>query len=177
MKQFLSSVGRLIWRGASELPPMRQSCHVRYSHKGLLISAVHRDVRGMGPDGDPLALLRLDAEITIIGVAVLDALRGSRDGLSVEESEVQIARTFALAGEHTWQGFEREWEMIRVAFEDGGATVVLYQMHRYETGGYVMSRDDPVFRCPADPEEVGRVVRQIIDRPPLPVEPLEPSHA
>lgn len=178
MKTLISFIRGLFGMQTLELLPWREAgyAHIYYSAKGIFICAVHRDTRGMGPNGEPMVLLPMSASTRDIGNALLASLKGSRDGLSVEESDSQTSRAFALIGEHDWDAFEKSWHLTSACLEKDLATVVLYTMHRYETGGYVSFKGDPIYRCNAEPEEVGRTVRQIIDTPPLEMVPHEPSH-
>ena len=168
---------RLFGKDRLELLPMVHMCSVLYCSKGIFISAVHRDISGMCPHGWPMVLLPLDAAPLQIGEAVLASLKGLRDGLSLEESENQSSEALKVAGERSLAAFDKRWNHIRVAYDDGNtSTVVMYPMHRYSTGGHVMLVDDKIYRSRADAMEVGRVIREIVDSPPLPVVQHVPGH-
>lgn len=81
-----------------------------------------------------------------------------------------------MVGEPSWSAIERGWNLINACLETDRANVVVYETHRYEKGGYVWFNDDPVYCCLATPEDVGRTVRDVIDRPRLEMIREEPSH-
>src|SRR6516164_4829155 len=49
-------------------------CDIHYGPKGIMVSAVHSDVRHWTPNGQPMILLPPDASPLTIGEAVLSSL-------------------------------------------------------------------------------------------------------
>ena len=160
---------RLFGPRREPLPPRPQSCDVFYSAREIVVFASHRDVVGMMPIGSPMKLLPIDAAAAEIGTAVLESLRGSRDGLSESDGEEQTQAALGLVGARSWDALEMKRERIIVVLEKDPDRVTIAPMHRYATGGHVSEVNDPVYTVPADPMEVGRTIRELVKGEPLAV--------
>ncbi|MBI1375859.1 MAG: hypothetical protein GC159_24385 [Phycisphaera sp.] len=152
---------------SKERHPMRRCCQVHYITDRLVVSAMHRAVDGMTPNGEPMFLLTTSESPTCIGESVLAALQGVRDGLTQDESVRQMCGVLALTGEPAWETVEKQWDMISVIIEGQGDEVAMYPMHRHRAGGYVRFKDDPVYRAPTVPKQVGLAILSIVKSPPL----------
>ena len=167
---------RILARHNPESRPMVKACCLYYCSRKLLIVARHDDVRGMSPIGAPMTLLARESAAEEIGEAVLCSMRAARDGLTEAEGEAGMAATAELAGEPSCESLGKHWELIVTSFDQDEMQVTIMPMKRYQTGGHIVEKDDPLYSCQPDPFEVGQIIVQILSDEPPEVVPHEPSH-
>ena len=138
---------------------MLRSTDLFLSQRGVIVASVHRDVRGMSPHGDPVTKLELGVDNTLLGQSILVSLQGSRDRLSEDEFEHQMAVVLGELGDATWDIVARKWDMISFTLNEEESEVSVLPTKRRK-GGW-LSREEPQV-VSAVPDQVGFLARKLM---------------
>jgi hypothetical protein len=164
------------WNMYDEKTVMIKCCDIYYTPQKIFVSAVHRDVNGMTPCGEPMKLIRGQSLNGEIGDAVVASLYGSRDRMPENEGNLQTKKALDVLGERSFDNLSEEWDLIKVSFDERKNNVELFPMHRHTNGGFVSFNDDPIFSCKPIAAELDTIVLEIMHRPRLDTVSDAPSH-
>jgi hypothetical protein len=94
-----------------------------------------------------------------LGDAILTAIKSCRADVLESEIDRWRRQVLALARVRSWASLEREWDLIGADFD--GPELEIAPFKKARRGGYVAEAGDPVYRCQADPKEIGKKLREI----------------
>lgn len=152
--------------------PEIRNAYVYYNDNGLVIGSTVWSLSRFETLGEPISKLSYHSHELEIGDAVLSAIEGSK--VVNDDEFYRLTSHFRnVLGLENGQDESRCWECIRVSQQIGSPTVTIFPMRRYERGGY---RSDASIACTLNANEIGPIIRHILDTPRLPPIPHEPSH-
>ncbi|QNN24722.1 hypothetical protein HED60_21410 [Planctomycetales bacterium ZRK34] len=169
-------------RGRSErlTEPLPNGAAVYYCNDSVFIYSIWTDVYGRAGIGDNPRKLKRTAEPSLLGQAVVDAVKSSRSGIESSYSgqpDVFVRnekKGFRIAGVSGWYELER-WQHVPVV-ETSPGRVMISVTQRCASGGHVTFKDFPSFECDLTPEHVGEVLSRIMSEKPMDDYFEPPSH-